>query len=146
MYSLTPLDVRNFFFNTYEKYKTQAPLSDLEKITISIILEHPEYHSVLENKSKYLDYEWNIANGETNPFLHLSMHITIIEQLSINQPPQINQLYQQLCIKYGSEHEASHQLMDCIAEMLWQAERNSSAQPDINVYLTCINSKLTNVQ
>jgi hypothetical protein len=141
MYNLTPLDVRNFFFTTYEKYKAQAPLSDLEKITISIVLEHPEYHSVLENKSKYLDYEWSAASGETNPFLHLSMHITIIEQLSINHPPQINQLYQQLCVKYGSEHEAFHQLMDCIAEMLWHAERKTS-QPDINIYLECVKSKL----
>ena len=141
MFSPSQAEVRQFFFNVYTKAQNKQPLDSLEKIAYSIIMEHPEYHTYLQQQEKYIDYQWLPELGETNPFLHLSMHMTIIEQLSIDQPFGIKNLYQQLCNKFGDQHEASHQLMDCIAEMLWQAQRNKT-QPDINTYFACIRQKL----
>lgn len=141
MYNPTLTDVRNFFFEVYDKHKNNIILTDLEKIALSIILKHPEYENILSNKNKYLNYQWLPENGETNPFLHLSMHMSIQEQLSINHPPSIVELFKKLCIKYTDEHEASHQLMDCIVEMLWQSQKNNT-QLDMDLYLSCIKSKL----
>ncbi len=133
-------DVRNFFFDIYAKSLLKQPLSELEKIAYKIILEHPEYHYILENRGKYLQFQWLPEMGETNPFLHLSMHMSIIEQLSINQPTGIIELYNKLLIKC-KPHNAQHELMECLGEMLWQAEKNKTLL-DINLYLTCIKKKL----
>lgn len=141
MFNLNHTDVRNFFFSVYEKSESKEELTDLEKIAYSVILEHPEYYDVLKNKVKYLDYQWSVESGQTNPFLHLSMHLTIIEQLSINQPVGITDLFVQLCTKFTSKHDAEHQLIDCIGEMLWQSQQTNTA-PDALIYLDCINKKL----
>ncbi len=92
MFNPTQADVRNFFFDVFGKAKQNIALSDLEKIAYGVILEHPEYHEVLQNKDKYLEVQYLPEMGQTNPFLHLSMHLTIIEQLSINQPIGISEL------------------------------------------------------
>ena len=78
---------------------------------------------------------------ETNPFLHMSMHLAIAEQISIDQPPGIRQRFQQLLERTGSRHDAMHQTMDCLAEMIWQAGRRGSA-PDDSVYFACLENKL----
>lgn len=143
MYNLNQLDVRNFFFDLYQKVARKEPISDLEKIAYSIILAHPEYNHVLDNKTKYLDFIWSIENGETNPFLHLSMHLTVLEQLSIDQPFGIKSLFQKLVDQFKDKHESEHHLIDCLGEMLWQANRNQTA-PDPVVYFACINKKLSN--
>lgn len=141
MFNPSQLDVRNFFFDTFEKSKKNYALTDLEKIAYSIILQHPEYHHILENKTKYLEFQWSPNQEQTNPFLHLSMHLTIIEQLSINQPTGITSLYTDLCKKFQTEHHAQHELMDCIAEMLMQAQKNNT-NPDSTIYFNCIKMKL----
>ena len=141
MYNPTQIEVREFFFNILAKDKAKIALTDLEKMALSVILQHPEYNEILNNKDKYLTYQWNIDEGNTNPFLHLSMHLTLIEQISINQPTGIKDSFYKLCKKYGTEHEAFHQLIDCLGEMLWQAQKYKSA-PDVNLYLDCINNKI----
>lgn len=141
MFNPSVSDVRNFFFDTYQKGSQSLPLSDLEKIAYSIIIEHPEYRTVLSNRDKYMVYNWLPENGETNPFLHLSMHMSIIEQLSINQPFGVKELYFELCKKLDNEHEAQHQAMDCLAEMVWQAQYNNM-QPDPQIYLSALKNKL----
>ena len=141
LFNPSQTDVRNFFFTTFEKNKINADLTDLEKIALSVILEHPEYEKYLSNRDKYTNHQWLPESGETNPFLHMSLHINVIEQLSINQPRGIVEAYQKLCLKFGDKHSASHELMDCIVEMVWQAQRNNT-QPDMNLYFECINKKL----
>lgn len=141
MFNPSVNDVRNFFFTTYEKGVEHAVLTDLEKIAYSVILEHSEYHQVLNNRDKYFGYSWLPEAGETNPFLHLSMHLSILEQLSINQPFGLKELYLELCVKYGNEHEAQHQVIDCLGEMIWQSQHNNM-QPDPQVYLQCLRGKL----
>ena len=107
----------------------------------SVIMEHPEYQVVLRDREKYLNYNWLPDAGETNPFLHLSMHMSIWEQLSIDQPMGIKALYLELCEQFGDEHEAQHQVLDCLAEMVWQAQYNNM-QPDPTIYLSCLRRKL----
>lgn len=141
MFNPSVNDVRNFFFDTYEKGERNLILTDLEKIAYSTILEHPEYRHVLSNRDKYMGANWLPESGETNPFLHLSMHVSIIEQLSINQPFGVKELYIELCQKYADEHEAQHHVMDCLAEMIWQAQYNNM-QPDPQIYLSCLRNKL----
>jgi len=141
MFNPSVQDVRNFFFNTFQKGTQQQPLSALEKMAFSIIIEHPEYHVILKNPDKYRGFNWLPEVGETNPFLHLSMHVSILEQLSINQPFGVQELYSELCAQGGDEHSAQHQVMDCLAEMIWQAQY-SSQQPNPDIYIACLKSKL----
>ena len=141
MFNPSQLDVRNFFFDVYAKAQLKHELTDLEKIAYTIILTHREYHSILADRNKYLDYQWTVEMGQTNPFLHLSMHMSIVEQLSIDQPFGIKALYQELCTKSGDAHAADHEVMDCLGEMLWQAQSTRQA-PDAQIYLSCLNRKL----
>lgn len=141
MFNPSVNDVRNFFFDTFAKANQQQTLSDLEKMAYSVIMEHPEYHVVLRDREKYLNYNWLPDAGETNPFLHLSMHMSIWEQLSIDQPIGVKALYLEICEQTGDEHEAQHQVLDCLAEMVWQAQY-SNMQPDPNIYLSCLRRKL----
>jgi hypothetical protein len=141
MFNPSQADVRNFFFDVYVKGNLNQLFTDLEKITYEVIMKHPEYHDVLSNRDKYLEFKWLPEMGETNPFLHLSMHLTIVEQLSIDQPAGIKQLFDKMCSKTGDMHKAEHEFIDCLGEMLWQAERNRT-QPSLPVYFDCINKKL----
>jgi len=141
MFNPSLVEVRNFFFNIWDKAKHTQELTDLEKIAYSIILEHPEYHYILEDRVQYLEFEWTPEMGQTNPFLHLSMHLTILEQLSIDQPAGVKQFYQELCNKESAPHQAQHALMECVGEMLWQANANAT-NLDVNVYFNCIKYKL----
>ncbi len=132
---------RQFFFDTWRKYKQREILSGLEAMALEAMLEHPEYHLILDDPERHLDRDYTPEGGETNPFLHMSMHLAIAEQISIDQPPGIRQRFQQLLERTGSRHDAMHQTMDCLAEMIWQAGRRGSA-PDDSVYFACLENKL----
>jgi len=141
MFTPSRHDARRFFFDIWSKHKAQQPLGDLEKLTLSILYAHPEYHFIVDNPDQYLEQEWRPEMGETNPFLHMSLHMAIEEQRSIDQPFGIRSLYAQLALRLGDEHSAQHQMMDCLAEMIWQAQRDNTP-PDVNIYLGNIRKKL----
>jgi hypothetical protein len=131
---------RAFLFDLWEKNREGAPLTALESMALAIVLEHPEYHAVLAERSRYLEREWQPEGGETNPFLHLAMHLAIEEQVSIDQPPGIRAAIEALAARRGSMHDARHDVMDCLAEVIWQAQRN--AVPfDNATYLECLSRK-----
>jgi hypothetical protein len=121
---------------------------------VDVALRHPEYHAVLENPGAYSDRDYpyepgqtavqgrtNAARGRTptaaNPFLHMAMHISIEEQLALDQPAGVRAHYQRLLKRLPDEHAVQHQMMDCLGEMLWQAARSASAPQD-SVYLDCL--------
>lgn len=133
-------EARRFFFSTWHKHLAHAPLSDLEKMTLAVMLRHPEYHAILSSEDRHIDHDWQPEHGDTNPFLHMGMHLAIDEQLSIGQPFGIKELYASLCQQQGDEHDAQHEMMDCLAEMIWQAQRQGAA-PDGEVYLACLRGK-----
>lgn len=141
MFTPSRQDARRFFFDVWAKQKQGAMLTPLEAQTWAIIAGHSEYHPLLDQPERYLEQEWTPEEGSTNPFLHLSLHLAIEEQLSIDQPPGIRALYDALCTRHGEEHAARHDLMECLGEMIWHAQRYGGG-PDVNRYITCIRGRL----
>ena len=136
-------DARAIFFQTWQKMASKTSLTPLELMVKSIINQHPEYHGLIANPQDVIDHDWSTANGETNPFLHMSLHLAIEEQLSIDQPSGIRLLYQQLVHKTNdpSGHEAQHEFMDGLVEMIWTAQRLQKPM-DPSIYLNHIHKKL----
>ena len=132
---------RDFLFESWRKYRANEALSALETIAVEAIAQHPEYHALLENRDKYVERDYAPEQGETNPFLHLSMHLAIREQITIDQPQGVRAAHQKLSQQFDSVLEAEHAMMDCLAEMIWQAQRNKTA-PDAHIYLACLHGKL----
>jgi Domain of unknown function (DUF1841) len=137
MFTPSRIEARQFLFETWKKFQNNQILTDMEAIALKAVLLHPEYHAALGEPDKYLDRDYLPEFGETNPFLHLSMHMAIEEQLAIDQPPGIRAAFEKLLVREGSEHEAKHRIMDCLAETLWQAQRQGVA-PDTQRYLDCL--------
>lgn len=132
---------RQLFFDTWLKYRQREVLSGIETIALEVILLHPEYHHILDDAERYLDKDYLPEMGDTNPFLHMSMHVAIKEQLSINQPIGICERFSRLQKNTGNEHAAAHQVMECLAEMIWQAQRNQTT-PDAAIYFDCLDNQL----
>lgn len=132
--------VRQFFFDTWRKFGEQQPLSQLEGMALQVMQMHTEYHAVLEAPQRYLEQEYFPEMGETNPFLHMSLHLSVLEQISIDQPPGIAAAYQALRTRHGETHLAQHDLMDCLAETVWRAQRDGQP-PDAQAYLACMQHK-----
>ncbi len=101
---------------------------------------HPEYHVVLDSPERYKHQQYFPEMGETNPFLHLSLHLSVIEQISINQPIGIREVYDKLRQQYNDAHLAQHDLLDCLAETIWQAQRNNAPLDAAN-YLNLLKQK-----
>jgi Domain of unknown function (DUF1841) len=137
MFTPSRREAREFLFATWQKYKLKQLLTDIESFALSVMLLHPEYHSALSQPEKYLERDYLPEFGETNPFLHMSMHLAIEEQLSIDQPHGILAAFTTLRAKLDSEHDAKHRIMDCLAETLWQAQR-AGQSPDTDLYLGCL--------
>ncbi len=126
---------RTFFLEVWGKHKRQLRLEALEQIVLDVILQHPEYHEILEKDEKDISaMEFTPEMGITNPFLHMGMHITIQEQIGSNRPLGITALYQQLLPKYPSAHDLEHNMMESLGEVLWLAQRNNTL-PDEAHYL-----------
>ena len=130
-------EARNFLFETWRKRRAGELLTPLEDLTAQLIEKHPEFHDFLADLERYQDKDYLPEQGATNPFLHLMMHLTIEEQLSIGQPHGIRAHFERLAAQYHSEHDAQHRMMECLGEMIWQAQRNGTP-PDAAVYLTCL--------
>ena len=128
---------RSFFFDTWEKYRRGEALAGLEQTALEVLLAHPEYHALLDDRARNQTRDYGPESGEMNPFLHLSLHLAIDEQLSIDQPPGIRASYETLAAKLGSEHDAKHRVLECLGETIWQAQRTGTA-PDQDAYLECI--------
>ena len=141
MFNPSREEARRFFFETWTKYRRGEPLSALERTTLSVILLHPEYHAVLEDRESNQVRDFSPEKGELNPFLHLSLHLAIEEQLSIDQPAGIRARYERLAAKRGSEHDAKHDVLECLGETIWNAQR-SGAAPDEQAYLECLDRRL----
>jgi len=132
-------EARNFLFESWRKRRTGEIMSPLEDLAAQLIEKHPEYFPMFEDPERYRDREYLPEQGEANPFLHLMMHLTIEEQISIDQPPGIRAHFVRLTRQFESEHDAQHRMMEALSEMIWQAQRNRT-QPDASVYLECLSA------
>ncbi|MDP2267504.1 MAG: DUF1841 family protein [Thiobacillus sp.] len=135
--------VRQFFFDVWTKYRAGQPLAGAEQPALDAVLAHPEYHAMLDQPERYQDRDYLPEAGETNPFLHLSMHLAIAEQLSVDQPPGIRERYQRLLQQHDDAMTAQHAIMDCLGEMIWQVQRHQTAF-DSTAYLRCLDRQLGN--
>ena len=132
MFAPSQNDVRRFFCDAFRKQREGVPMTPLEALAADWIDQHPEYHPDLAD----------VEAGRTNPFLHLSMHLSISEQVSIDQPRGIKQAYELLAARRGSAHEAQHEVMECLGEMMWASQR-SGLPPDGEKYIDCVRRRAT---
>ncbi len=130
-------EVRQFFCDAWSKHQALGILSPMESIAARWMVEHPEYHALLNDPQQAKEAEYTPEKGQTNPFLHLSMHMSITEQVQIDQPSGIREASRQLTIKLDSEHEAQHRIMECLGQVLWSAQRDGTP-PDMVTYVELI--------
>ncbi|NQZ53101.1 MAG: DUF1841 family protein [Piscirickettsiaceae bacterium] len=140
MFSQNRQQLRKMYHDTWQKKLANESLSALESMVAQVISEHPEYHSIFNNDAS-LEQEYFVEHGETNPFLHMGLHISLHEQISTDRPFGIRALYQQLQAKFGNAHDTEHQMMECLTESLWLAQRNNQA-PSESDYLAALQKLL----
>ena len=141
MYGTDRSALRRVYVEAWRKHRARLPLQPLERLIAEVVAQHPEYHSLLEASELVLEQDFSPESGAGNPFLHLAMHLGLREQVGADRPPGIAALYQQLCAKAGSAHAAEHELMECLSQMLWEAQR-AQRMPDEAAYLDCVGARL----
>ena len=137
MFNPSQHDVRRFFCEAYRKEHHHEILTPLEAVARDWIVQHPEYADHLDDVEQALAADFTVEGGQANPFLHLSMHLSIAEQVTVDQPPGIRAATQALAQRLGSEHDAHHQVMECLGEMIWNSQR-SGMPPDGAAYIDCV--------
>ncbi len=142
MFQPSQVDVRQFFCSVYSKGKQQQTLEPMERLVFQWMLEHPEYDQDFSNLEQALANMAEASDNKENPFLHISMHLSISEQCSIDQPKGIRQAVELLTAKRGDLHLAHHEVMDCLGQMIWQSQR-SGQPPDGHAYLEAVRMRAT---
>lgn len=142
MFSPSQDDVRRFFCDAWNKHRSGSVLTPLEAIAADWMQNHPEYHEDLADVEKAVKAVYNVEGDKPNPFLHLSMHLSISEQVGIDQPRGIKQAFELLAAKRGSAHEAHHEVMECLGQMMWESQR-SGRPPDGEGYIDCVRRRAT---
>jgi hypothetical protein len=133
--------MRHHFFQTWQKFQTQQMLTSLEQQLVQVILDHPEYQPIFNQPDKYLDKDYLPEFGETNPYLHLGLHLTLRDQIATDRPMGINQIFQQYCQKFGDNLAAEHEMMECLATSLWQSMQQGG-QFDLENYLENLRTRV----
>lgn len=125
-------ELRRMYCDAWADAKRGAVLSPLAAQIVKVIEEHPEYQSFIEHSS--IPVEYLPERGQSNPYLHLGLHLAIREQLATNRPAGIREVFEQLAKVSGDPHAAEHAMLECLAESLWDAQR-SQRLPDESLYL-----------
>ena len=125
-------ELRQMYFDAWRKSTTGAMLSPLEAQIARVIEDHPEYQPMMTGES--LEASFTPEGGQTNPFLHMGLHLAIREQVATDRPPGISAIFNSLLVKTGDAHEAEHQALECLAETLWEAQ-SAESLPDESAYL-----------
>lgn len=142
MFQPSQADVRRFFCGVYAKSRTGQPMEAIELLASQWIAEHPEYHAEFADVNTALANMTQAEAGRENPFLHLSMHLSISEQCSIDQPRGIRQAVELLAAKREDLHAAHHEVMDCLGRMVWESQR-AGRPPDGAAYIDCVQQRAT---
>jgi hypothetical protein len=126
--------LRQAYTEAWRKHLDRTPMSAQEASIAAVIELHPEYQPLVGDPESALAFEPGVASGRQNPFLHMGLHLAVRDQLSIDRPPGVRALHEQLRAKLGDAHAAEHGLMEALGEVLWQANRDGRA-PDEQQYL-----------
>jgi hypothetical protein len=137
MFQPSQVDVRRFFCAAYGLWRSGAAMDPMHQRAARWIAEHPEYHADLADEATALASVYTVEEGRTNPFLHLSMHLSIDEQTAIDQPTGIRQAVELLAARRSALHAAHHEVMECLGEMIWASQR-SGLPPDGLAYLDAV--------
>lgn len=129
--------LRQMYVDAWRKQQGGEAMSPLETLIAEIVGLHPEYHALLEKDEATLEKDFMAELGESNPFMHMGMHIAIREQLGTDRPPGIVAAHQRLLRKMQDPHAVEHEMMECLGRVLWEAQRAGSA-PDESAYLSCV--------
>ena len=142
MFEPSQADVRRFFCSVYAKWRDGQPMDALETLASQWVAEHPEYHADFADVDAALERMYEVKDGKTNPFLHLSMHLSVSEQCSIDQPRGIRQAVELLTAKRDFLHDAHHETMDALGQMIWESQR-SGRPPDGHAYIDAVQRRAT---
>lgn len=123
MFAPSQEQVRRFFCETWAKHQAGQPLTPLEAQASDWIALHPEYQADLSDAEAAVAAVFEVEEGRTNPFLHLSMHLSITEQVSIDQPRGMRAALERLIARGLSLHDAHHEVMEALGEMIWESQR-----------------------
>jgi hypothetical protein len=134
IYGQSRSELREFYVTAWRKHRAGEPLGPLEQLVAAVIDRHPEYHALLESVAGVAGREYTPEQGKTNPFLHMGMHLTLQEQVSIDRPAGITALYVNMLSRTGDAHKVEHRMMECLGETLWEAQRNNTP-PDEQLYM-----------
>ena len=129
-------EIRQIYLKVWQKMQNQSVLEPMEAIIADVVKLHPEYHPLLEKGESVVEKDFSPEDGQTNPFLHMGMHITLREQAGGDRPAGIQAIYQKLVQQKGM-HETEHAMMECLGQALWNAQRLNQ-MPDENAYLACL--------
>ena len=129
-------EVRRVYLSVWQKMQRKELLEPMEALIADVIELHPEYHALLEDDQAATENDYAPEMGQTNPFLHMGMHIALREQAGTDRPAGIRAVHQKLVASRGA-HDAEHAMMECLGQVLWQAQRDGS-EPDQQAYLECL--------
>lgn len=135
-YTQNRTEQRQFLANAWQKFLSKQRLEPLEKQLVQIIELHPEYHALISN----VELDYLPESGKVNPFLHINLHLSLHQQLSINQPKGIQDCYQKLLNKIKDSHPVEHLMMDCIAEMVFLSQKNNVPM-NYQAYMQCLEAQ-----
>jgi hypothetical protein len=126
--------LRRVYIEAWRKRRAGLPIEPLEAQVADVIALHPEYHAALEGGDDALDRDYTPEGGQSNPFLHMGLHLAVRDQIATDRPAGIRKAFQSVAARLGSEHEAEHRIIECLAEAMWEAQR-SGRPPDEAAYL-----------
>jgi ATP-dependent exoDNAse (exonuclease V) alpha subunit len=141
MFTPSSNDVRRFFCEVFRKDRAHEILTPIEAMALDWVRQHPEYEEALSDAEAALARDYSVEGGQANPFLHLAMHLSISEQVSIDSPRGIRAAHDALTKKLGSPHEAQHEIMECLGEMIWKSQR-SGLPPDGDAYIEAVKRRI----
>ena len=131
--------LRQMYIDAWRKRCERLPMEPLEAQIADLIEMHPEYQAALEDPDRVLDRDYSPEGGQSNPFLHMGLHLAIREQIGTDRPAGIRQAYVDIARRLGSEHDAEHQMIELLAQAMWEAQR-TGLPPDERAYLERIKS------
>ncbi len=131
--------LRRFYLEAWRKRQSGETLEPLEAMVAQVVEQHPEYHHLLTEEA--LDRDFTPEAGQSNPFLHMGMHIALAEQVATDRPVGIRELHRRFTVACGDPHEAEHRMMECLGMALWEAQRQNRP-PDETAYLECLRKLL----
>jgi hypothetical protein len=130
-------ELRRVYVEAWRKRRAGLPVEPLEAQVADVIELHPEYHAALERGGEMLTRDFTPAGGQSNPFLHLGLHLAVRDQVATDRPAGLRQAFAGLAQRLGSAHEAEHRIIECLAEAMWEAQR-SGRPPDEKAYLEAV--------